>query len=117
MADAPKRACRFVLDLEADTRDDLATALYNIASQLERGELTKGVSGGYSSGFIYELVENDGPTHDEWARNLRAYLDAKKDESGVAPTAPHRSVFDDEIDPNVHDEIPRTRGVREGGNG
>jgi hypothetical protein len=77
VADAPKRACRFVLDLEADTRDDLATALYNMASQLERGELTKGVSGGYSSGYIYELIENDTPTHDEWARNLRAYLDAK----------------------------------------
>lgn len=77
MADAPKRACRFVLDLEADTRDDLATALFNIASQLERSELTQGVSGGYSSGYIYELSENDRPSHTEWAQQLRAYLDAK----------------------------------------
>lgn len=78
MVEAPKRACRFVLDLEADTRDDLATALYNIASQIERGELTQGVSGGYSSGYIYELSENDRPTHTEWAKQLRAYLDAKQ---------------------------------------
>jgi hypothetical protein len=78
MADAPKRACRFVLDLLAYTRDDRASALFNRASQIERGELTQGVSGGYSSGYIYELTESDRPTHDEWAQNLRAYLDQRK---------------------------------------
>jgi hypothetical protein len=77
MSDAPKRACRFVLDLQADTRQDLADALYNMASQIERGEMTSGVSGGYSSGYVYELIENDRPTHDEWARDLRAYLDRR----------------------------------------
>lgn len=76
--DAPVRACRFALDLQADTRQDLANALYNMASQIERGEMTRGVSGGYSSGYIYELAENAGPTHDEWAQQLRTYLDAKK---------------------------------------
>jgi hypothetical protein len=81
---APKRACQFVLDLQADTRQELADSLYNIASRIERGEMTRGVSGGYSSGYVYELTENEGPTHDEWAANLRAYLDAKKDAaSGV----------------------------------
>lgn len=78
MADAPKRACRFVLDLQADTRQDLADALYNMASQIECGEMTQGVSGGYSSGHIYELSENDRPTHTEWAQQLRDYLDSLK---------------------------------------
>jgi hypothetical protein len=78
LLDAPKRACRFVLDLEADTRQDLAGALFNISSRIERGEMTHGVSGGYSSGYIYELTENDTPTHDEWAERLRTYLDEKK---------------------------------------
>lgn len=77
MADEPKRACRLVLDLQADNRQSLSDALYNMASRIERGEMTQGVSGGYSSGYIYELTESDRPTHDEWARDLRAYLDAK----------------------------------------
>jgi hypothetical protein len=86
VADAPKRACRFVLDLEADTRQDLADALHNMADRIERSEMTRGVSGGYSSGYIYELIESDGPTHDEWARELRAYLDAKQTgNAGVTP--------------------------------
>jgi hypothetical protein len=75
----PKRACRFVLDLQADTRQDLADALYNMASSIERGEMTKGVSGGYSSGFTYELVENERPTHDEYVQQLNGYLQAQKD--------------------------------------
>lgn len=80
---APKRACRFMLDLQADTRKELADALYNMAIQIERGEMTNGVSGGYPSGFIYELVENDRPTHDEFVRDLRAYLEAKQAAAGA----------------------------------
>lgn len=72
----PHRACRFVLDLQADTRRDLANALSNMADQIDRGEMGRGVSGGYSTGYIYELIENDHPTHDEWYAELRAYLDA-----------------------------------------
>jgi hypothetical protein len=73
-----KRACRFVLDLEADTRQDIVNALISMAHQIERDEMTQGVSGGYSSGYIYELSESDRPTHTEWAEKLRAYLDDKK---------------------------------------
>jgi len=86
MSDAPKRACRFVLDLEADTQQDIVSALISMAHQIERDEMTQGVSGGYSSGYIYELTLRDRPTHSEWAANLRAYLDAKKDGAGVAGT-------------------------------
>ena len=80
MSAPPKRACRLVLDLEADTRDDLASAIYNLAIQLERGELTQGVSGGYSSGYIYELSENEHPKHSEWAAQLRAYIESRDNE-------------------------------------
>lgn len=90
MAEAPKRACRLVLDMEADTRRDLADALYNMASQLERGELTRGVSGGYSSGYVYELTESDHPTHDEWAKNLRAYLAERKAAKSISNDQPEQ---------------------------
>ena len=88
MADlkAPVRACRFVLDLQADTRQDLADDLYNLARRIERGELTKGLSGGYSSGYIYELTENEGPSHDEWYAQLTAYLAAL---GGTHDEVPH----------------------------
>jgi len=75
-ASKPHRACRLVLDLEADDRKALADSLYNMADRIERGEMTKGVSGGYSSGYIYELTESDRPTHAEYMRELNAYLDA-----------------------------------------
>lgn len=78
LTNAPKRACQFLLDLQADTRQDLADALYNMAIQIERGEMTVGISGGNSSGYIYELIENERPTHDEFVQKLRAYLSAKQ---------------------------------------
>jgi hypothetical protein len=74
----PHRACRLLLDLEADSRDELAGALFNMADRISRGEMSRGVSGGYSSGYIYELVENESPSHDEFFQQLTAYLDAKK---------------------------------------
>ena len=74
MSEAPKRACRFELDLQADTRDELASALFNLATRIERGELSTGVSGGYSSGCVYSLTESDRPTHAEYVEQLNAYL-------------------------------------------
>jgi hypothetical protein len=72
----PRRACRLVLDMQADDRKALAGALFNLAHQIETGQSSKGVSGGYSSGYIYELVENDQPSHDEWYKDLKSYLEA-----------------------------------------
>lgn len=74
----PKRACRLTLTLEADTRDEMASALENIAMQLDRGEMTRGVSGGYSSGYVYEYTEAEHPTHDEYVAALNAYLAEKR---------------------------------------
>jgi hypothetical protein len=72
----PRRACRFVLDLQADDRRALASALYQMADQIERGQMGRSISGGYSAGYICELIENDHPTHDEWYEELTAYLAA-----------------------------------------
>jgi hypothetical protein len=76
-ATQPHRACRFTLDIESDTRGDMVTALENIARQLDRGEMTKGVSGGYSSGYIYEYTESESPTHAEYIAELNAHLGRK----------------------------------------
>jgi len=84
-ATAPTRAVRLTLKLEADTRHCLASALYHMASEIERGRMTTGVSGGCDSGYIYELTESDHPTHDEYFEQLRVYLDRLK------PTATHPS--------------------------
>ena len=83
---APVRACRFTLDMQADNRQELIDALSNMADQLARGELTKGVSGGPYSGWTYEFIENEHPTHDEYFAEVRAYLDAKKTPPGTVQT-------------------------------
>lgn len=70
----PHRACRLVLDLGADTRNDMVSALENIARQLDRGEMTTGVSGGYDSGYSYTYTEAEHPTHAEYIEQLNVYL-------------------------------------------
>lgn len=91
-SDRPHRACRFVLDLQADNRQELADALYNMASRIERGEMSRGVSGGYSSGYIYELTENDQPTHDAYFDSLNTYLERRKAEAGNGVNASDKPV-------------------------
>lgn len=76
--DKPKRACVLTLKMEADTRADMASALFNIADLIERGELTVGASGGVNSGAIYEYIESDKPTHEEYFIALQKYLDGKR---------------------------------------
>ena len=80
----PKRAVRLTLKLDADTKNDLARELENIASMIDRDELTVGVSGGFSSGYIYELLHDPEQTHDKYFMELRDYLGIKIHET--APT-------------------------------
>ncbi len=75
--DAPHRAVRLTLAIEADTLDELAMALENIAAQAERNELTTGTSGGCGSGYNYELLQDPEQTHDSYFAQLRAYLASK----------------------------------------
>ena len=70
----PMRAFRLTLKLEADDRREMAFALRNMADQVERGELTVGVSGSPSSGAIYELLSDPTQTHAQYFQQVRQYL-------------------------------------------
>jgi hypothetical protein len=74
----PVRALRLTLKLEADDRRELACALRNMADQVEREELTAGVSGGPHSGAIYELLTDPTQTHERYFREVQEYLLAVK---------------------------------------
>lgn len=74
----PVRAVRLTLRLDADDLHELARALYAIGDNAERGELTVGCSGGPSSGYIYELLQDPTMTHDIYHQALRDYLAAKE---------------------------------------
>lgn len=75
MTDAPKRKVEIVIKIGADSRRDLASALYNLATAVDREEVNvgTGVSGGPCSGWMYDYRE-DGLEHEEYFRQLDAYL-------------------------------------------
>jgi len=78
---APRRAFTLTLVLGADSLDEMAHALRQMASQVEREGLTIGVSGGPSSGAIYELLHNPEQTHERYFREVQEYLREKKPEA------------------------------------
>ena len=86
----PMRALRLTLKLEADNRPELALALRNMADQIEREELTVGISGGPYSGAIYELLHDPAQTHEQYFRDVQAYL--------------AQAMTDDEIDAAIRAE-------------
>lgn len=88
MSQAPHRAYRLTLKLEADTLDDLGSALMNMSHQVERGELTVGVSGGPSSGAIYELLHDPAQTHELYFAEVRKYLDERAASTPQPPAPP-----------------------------
>ena len=73
MSELPRRAVTLLLDLQADSKDALLNALENIITHIDRGELTKGCSGGYDAGYTYEYAEAAGPSHDEYVEQLKAW--------------------------------------------
>jgi len=75
----PVRAFRFTLRLDADSRDDLTQALENIATRIALDELTTGVSGGYGSGYSYELLNDPSQTHERYFADLNAWLAKARD--------------------------------------
>ncbi len=83
---APIRAYRLTLQLDADTLSDMASALMNLSLRADRGELTRGVSGGPDSGYIYELLHDPAQTHETYFNQVREYLARKKSgqEGGAA---------------------------------
>ena len=77
----PMRALRLTLKMEADNRAELAWALRNMADQIEREELTVGVSGGPYSGAIYELLADPTQRHERYFQQVQEYLQEKKAEA------------------------------------
>jgi hypothetical protein len=77
----PHRACILTLKMEADTREEMVSALLHMLQQIDRGEATTGTSGGCGASAIYEYIENATPTHDEYFVQLRAYLDNRRKEA------------------------------------
>lgn len=73
----PVRALRLTLALEADTPEDMASALHNLAYRVERDQVTEGCWGGPSDGAIYELLVDPDMTHDAYHKALREYLDSR----------------------------------------
>lgn len=71
---APHRACRLTVLLEADSKEDMLRALDSMGQALSRDELTKGTWGSPSHGCIYEYIQGDSPTHDEYFEQTREYL-------------------------------------------
>jgi hypothetical protein len=74
----PKRAVTLDLSLQADSREALISALENIERRIAMGDMTRGCSGGYDSGYTYHYEERDGPTHDEYGQQLKDWLEAER---------------------------------------
>lgn len=84
----PHRRLRFLLDLEADSLDELNNALRNIGHSLllDEQEVREVDSGGWASGYHLELTcdeQMDGDTYRsrlrEWADDRRAKRRAAKE--------------------------------------
>lgn len=74
----PARAFRLTLKMDADTRPALVSALIDLATQIDREEITTGISGGWDSGSIYELLIDESQTHENYFLLLNQYLEKKK---------------------------------------
>jgi hypothetical protein len=72
---APVRAFRLVLEVGADTRSDMASALRHMASRIEREQIAgNGTWGGYSDGGNWELLTDPTMTHERFFAELTEYL-------------------------------------------
>lgn len=80
----PERARVLTMELQADSDADLADSLRSMASRIERGEMRNGVSGGYSSGYIYDLRDGSCSDHDAFAEQLKQYLSDQQQKSTAA---------------------------------
>lgn len=83
MPKPPRRAVVLTAEIQADSREELASALFNLSNQLSAGELRgpSVISGGYSSGYILHITENEEQTHDAWAMQVQEFLAAKREEA------------------------------------
>lgn len=76
--EAPHRAVRLKLNIEADSREYLERAVDEFSRTIEQRVPPGGACGGYDWGWSYEMSVSEGPTHDEYAAALEEYLGRKK---------------------------------------
>lgn len=81
----PHRAHRLVASFEADSREELAWSLRRFADDLDRNQVTVGVSGGSESGSIYSCRHDPNMTHDQYFIDLQAWL-KKRDSTLKGPS-------------------------------
>lgn len=70
----PRRAFCLTMRMEADSRNDLVSALMNFAANIDCEEVTVGAIGGPNSGVTYELLIDAEQTHDAYFEQLHQYL-------------------------------------------
>lgn len=63
----PRRMCHLTLDLQADSRLELARELHDIGRRILCEDLGGcGASGGVASGFTYTYTEDESWTHERY---------------------------------------------------
>ena len=84
--DTPQRRFRLVLDLDADTRDDLDAALTSLSFAVNDETLTQRTSGGYDYGYHVEVIDRgEDVTHDSYVQELARWQMDRHDIPGGAP--------------------------------
>lgn len=81
MTAVPRRAYRLVLDLEADSWDELVSTVDRIGLELvqqPQREGTEITSGGYASGYHMEISHRAGQTGDRYRHELMQWCDERR---------------------------------------
>jgi hypothetical protein len=81
MSKGPVRAHELIVKIGADTVEDLAWALRTLASDVERGRLTRGCWGSPSDGAIYSYRHDPAMTHDRYFAELDQHLEREAAET------------------------------------
>jgi hypothetical protein len=81
MGKEPHRRLVMRAKIEADSWSDLYGHLKSLVTQMACNDhrLSKqSISGGYSTGHIIVIEEDEDMTHDKWAADLDAWLEAER---------------------------------------
>lgn len=74
----PRRRYRLVLDLHADSLDELSIALRSIDFSVTAEGSTNSTSGGCGSGWHYEVTEDVSMTPEKYRADLDAWVAKEK---------------------------------------
>ena len=84
--EAPKRSFEMVIEIGADTLQDVANTLrsieFDVYESIEKGFSGKHVStsGSSSSGYNFSLIRTETNSHDEYFEKLEAWLEERRKE-------------------------------------